>query len=220
MRDYAIVNESCYDMIMACMLCDEVDKINHIMGRKILDNVLDKYDLKEKLMKYYWNGKYFDDGLEDRYCSGHVNTYPYFLDVITDKKMLKSSIDSIQKSGLDKPFPLKYGYSKNTRFIWQDVFVHNWEKDTIWAMLGLAYIDVVSKVDKKMAKGYLEQYHRMVLKHQCFVEVYTEYEPFKSFFFVADDSMLWASMYLDLKKRLGVKRLKNKAKEQKAKNPR
>jgi hypothetical protein len=118
--------------------------------------------------------------------------------------MLKSSIQSIQKNSLDKPFPLKYGYSKKTKFIWQDIFAHDWEKETVWGMLGLAYIDVVSKVDKQLAKEHLNEYYRMILKHQCFVELYSDYEPYKSLFFTADDSMLWASMYLDLKKKLKI----------------
>ena len=213
MRDHVKAYGLGYDMIMACMLCDEVDKINKLFGEDIINNTLKKYNLNKKLIKYYWNGKYFDDGLHDKYCSGHVNTYPYYLDLVTDKKMLISSIKSIQKNGLDKPFPLQYGYSKNTKFIWQDIFAHDWEKETMWAMLGLAYIDVVSKVDKKLAREYLEQYRRLIIKHQCFIEVYSEYEPYSSLFFSSDDSMLWTSMYLDLKKRLGKQKKEHKNKK-------
>jgi hypothetical protein len=206
MRDHIKAQSLCYEMIMACMLCDEIDKINKLMGREIIENPLKKYNLKKKLIKNYWNTKeeYFYDELQTKYCSGHSNTYPYFLDVIIDKRMIKSSIKNIQKNLLDKPFPLKYGHSKYTKFIWIDIFAHDWEKHTQWAMLGMAYIDVVSRIDKKLAKEYLEQYHRLILKHQCFIEVYSEYEPYKSAFFTADDSMLWASMYLDLKNRLRI----------------
>jgi hypothetical protein len=202
MRDHIRAFRLCYDMIMACMLCDEVDRINHTIGKKTIDNVLTKYNLKDKLIKQYWGGKSFDDGLHDKYCSGHTNTYPYYLDIITDKNKLILSIKSIQKENLDKPFPLQYGYSRKTKFIWQDMFAHNWEKNTVWAMLGLAYIDIVSRTDKKMAREYMEEYHRLILRNRCFVEVYSGYEPYTSPFFTSDDSMLWASMYLDLKKRL------------------
>jgi len=205
MRDHVKAYGLCYDMIMACMLRDEIERINAFVGRNILKNVLKKYNLKKNLIKHYWNGKYFNDGLYDKYCSGHVNTYPYFLDVITDNKMLKASIQSVQRNHLDKPFPLQYGYSKNTKFIWQDIVVHNWEKSTIWAMLGLAFIDIVSRVDKTTAEKYLDEFKRMIIKHQCFIELYSDYEPYQSLFFTADDSMLWASMYLYLKKKLKSK---------------
>jgi len=205
MRDHVKAYGLCYEIIMACMLCDEVDKINKLMskhGKNFLDNVLKKYGLKKNLVKNYWNGSYFEDGLDDKYCSGHVNTYPFYLELITDKRMLKNAIESIQKNGLDKPFPLKYGYSNNTKYIWQDIFAHDWEKNTMWTMLGMAYIDVLSRIDKQAALENLEQFHKLILKNHNFIEVYSGYEPYNSVFFSADDSMLWASMYLDLKKRL------------------
>lgn len=202
MRDHIKAQKSCYDMIMACMLCDEVDRINNLFGKEIIINILKKYDLKNKLIETYWNKEYFIDNLSDDYCSGHANTYPYFLEVITDKKMLKKSIESIKKYRLDIPLPLKYGFSKNTRFLWYDIFAHDWEKDTSWTMLGLAYIDMVSKIDKKQAKIYLDKYTQLIDKYKCFIEVYNEKEPYKSLFFTSDDSMLWASIYLNLKQRL------------------
>ncbi len=202
MRDHVKVKRSCYDIIMACMLCDEVNKINKLFGKEIIINILEKYHLKEKLIGLYWNKTYFIDSISDNYCSGHANTYPYYLDIITDKTMLKASIKTIKQNKLDSPIPLKYGYSNDTKFIWVDMFSHDWEKHTSWAMLGMAYIEVISKVDRKEAKKYLSTYYQMIIKHKCFLEVYTEEKPYQSLFFTSDDSMLWASMYLDLKKKL------------------
>ncbi|HYD03529.1 MAG TPA: hypothetical protein VEC16_04475 [Alphaproteobacteria bacterium] len=210
MRDHNKNNRSCYDMIMACMLSDEVVKINKLMGKKILDEKLSKYDLKKKLVKYYWtktrNGAYFKDSLTENYCSGHANVYPYFLDIITDKKMLESSVDSIIKNKLDKPIPLKYGYGNNTKFLWYNIFAPDWEKNTSWAMLGLAYISVVSRLDRDMAKKYLKHYQDKIIEYKSFIELYDEGKPYKSLFFTSDESMLWASMYLDLKKKLRIKK--------------
>jgi hypothetical protein len=202
MRDYINNTNLCYDMIMACMLCDEIDRINKMMEKIFISNVLKKYDLKNQLIKQYWNGKYFNDSLEDKYCSGHANTYPYFLNVIADKGMLRLSLWSIQDHKLDKPFPLKYGHSAKTKFIWSEVFVKNWEKNTVWAMLGLAYIEVLSRIDKSKALEHLEQYKQNILRNHCFIELYSENKPYKSLFYSADDSMLWASMYLNLKNKL------------------
>ena len=70
MRDYSVSKGSCYDMIMACMLSDEIDKINKMIradkivkyGKNmkakanILDNTLAKYPLKKNLIKYFWTG--------------------------------------------------------------------------------------------------------------------------------------------------------------------
>ena len=108
MRDHSIVNASCYDMIMACSLCDEIDKINKLVGRNILNNRLTKYLLKKKLIKYYWTGKYFRNTPDDNILAGHNNVYPFFLDIIKDKKILKSCICELIKYKYDEPFPLKY----------------------------------------------------------------------------------------------------------------
>ena len=205
MRDHTKNTRLCYDMIMCCMLCDEIDRINKLFGKNvvIINNILKKYNLKSKLIAQYWNSKgYFNDSVADTYCSGHSNVYPYFLDVISDKKMLKSSIKHIVQKGLDQPIPLKYGYSKDTKFLWYDIFAHDWEKNTSWTMLGLAYIDIVSRVDRNLAKKYLLQYEEKINKHKCFIELYDKNKPYSSLFFVSDNSMLWASIYLNLKNKL------------------
>jgi len=182
MRDHVMCKASGYDMIMACMLCNEIDSINKSMGDGFLNNTLKNYDLEHKLIKHYWTGKYFRDGIGKELCSGHTNVYPYYLRIINDRNMLKSSIKSIQENMLDKPFPLKYGYDNTTKFIALEFFTRDWEKDTVWALL---------------------KYKRNIEKYKGFTELYTNKgTPYKSLFYSSDNSMLWASMYLDLKHRL------------------
>ncbi len=208
MRDYSIVKASCYDMIMACSLCNEIDKINKLIGKKILKNTLKKYNLKKNLIKYYWTGTHFKDAPDKNVLSGHCNIYPFFLDVIEDKKIMKSCINELIKNNFDKPFPLKYEHtdkntSRKTKFLWHEFFVQDWEKDAIWAMLGMAYIDVVAKFDKKKAKEYLKLYREEIEHHGGFIEVYdAKGNPYQSWFYASENTMLWASMYLDMKKKL------------------
>ena len=200
MRDYELVRSACYDMIMACALSDEIEKINKLCKKKVFDNPLKKYDLKKNLIKFYWREGYFKNGLSENYVAGHCNVYPYWLEVISDKKMLAASIKSMEDAGLDKPMPLKYGYSDRTQFLWYEFFVKDWEKDTVWAMLGMAYIQILIKADKKKAKHHLEKYGEMINKYKAFIEVYgKDAKPYKSAFFHADTSMLWASMYIHSK---------------------
>lgn len=200
MRDYAIVEGSCYDMIMACMLDDEINNINKFMKKKIITNPFKGFDLKSNLKKNFWNGKFFYDYEDAVY--GHNNIYPYFLEIIKDKKMIKSSIKSVHESGLDKPIPLKYeSNNTHTEFIWQELFVSGWEKHTSWTMLGMAYIDVLSKIDKRKSKEKLEQYKQLIEQYG-FVEVYDGLKPYQSLFYASETRMLWAAMYLNLKKNL------------------
>ena len=201
MRDYELVSSACYDMIMACSLCDEIDKINKLFKKKIFNNNLKKYNLKKNLIKFYWKEGYFKNGLSENDVTGHCNVYPYWLEIISDKKMLAASIKSIEDAGLDKPMPLKYGFSDRTQFLWYEFFVKDWEKNTVWSMLGMAYIQILFKIDKKKAKYHLEKYSDMIKKYKAFIEVYgSNNKPYKSSFFYSDTSMLWASMYIHSKK--------------------
>jgi hypothetical protein len=205
MRDYAIRQGSCYDMIMACMLNDEIDKINKMMKKNILDNTLSKYPLKKNLMKYFWNGNYFKDALDDDNITGHCNVYPYWLGVVSDKGTMNKSLSAINKAGLDKPFPLKYSNIHDTEFILMEFLVSGWEHDTVWAMLGMAYIDVLSRIDQDKAKYYLKTYKALIERNKAFIEVYEKNgKPYSSVFYSAETGMLWAAMYLDLKEKLNI----------------
>ena len=200
MRDYAILKGSCYDMIMACMLDDEINNINRFMRRKIIKNPFQEMNLKHNLINNFWNGGYFYD-YKGIVC-GHNNVYPYFLSIIKDEKMLRLSLKAIQEVKLDDLLPLKYAPKNDrSRFTWQNIFVSSWEKDTSWTMLGMAYIDILSKINSKEAKTHLAHYKTLIEKYG-FVEVYDRLKPYRSAFYVSETRMLWACIYLDLKKRL------------------
>jgi hypothetical protein len=203
MRDHVRVKSSCYDMIMSVMLYNEIDLINKMLRKDILINPLKKHHLRENLIKHYWNGNYFRNNPEHNLCTGHCNTYPYILGVITDKKMMLSSTKSIQENHLEEPIPLQYGYDIHTKFIWQGFFAMDWEKDTSWSVLGLSYITMLYRIDKRLAKKHLEQFKKNIEKYHGFIELYKkDGTPYRSLFYTADNSMLWASMYLDLKRQL------------------
>jgi hypothetical protein len=215
MRDYAINSRSCYDMTMACMLCEEIRKINKLLGKHLLINTLSKHNLKNNLIKHYWTGKYFRNAIGDNSCTGHANVYPYWLDIITDKRFMKSSLHEMQSRLFDKPLPLKYENKTNPKkdFIALEFFVKdwndgtNWEYDTVWSMLGMAYIQILSKIDRNSAAKHLQAYKRLIEKYG-FIEVYNnDTKPFSSLFYSSDNTMIWAAMYLNYK--FELKKIKN-----------
>ena len=115
--------------------------------------------------------------------------------------MLRSCIEEIRKAGLDEPFPLKYMRKKDIgRQIWLlRMMAPNYEGDTQWIHLGLCYMYVVAKHDKKLLKTYLKAYQKSIEKYRNFLEVFNANgTPYKSWLYYCDESMSWASMYLDL----------------------
>src|SRR3989338_1030367 len=183
-KDYSKRKSSCYDNVMVFIVNESLKKI------KILENPLKNLDFRKTIMQNFWTGSYFLDDLSgNRHISGDANIFPFWAGVFSSKKMIKSAISKMQECNLDKPLPLKYTSEKvRTRMHFQEIFVKNYEQDTIWAHMGPIFIDVVSKIDKKKAKKYLEAFD-------------SNMEPYKSPFYHSDEGMLWASMYLDLAKK-------------------
>lgn len=194
-KDQAKRRTSCYDICMAGMLSKDLDELK-------LANPLKQYNYEELLKNNFWNGKYFEDALFDNFISGDANVFPYWCGIIKDKKMLKSSIAAIQKNNLDEPFPLKYTSEKKARFLlWSYILSPNYEGTTIWTHLGLCYLDVLSKADKKLMKKYLSQYEKHIEKHKTFLEVFNQDgSVYETPFYIADEGMLWASKYAYLSK--------------------
>ena len=166
-----------------------------------LKNPLKKYDFKEILKDNFWTGEYFLDDLSgSKEVTGDSNVFPFWLGIFDDKKMMKKAIESIRKAKLDVPFPLKYsskGYLQ--KMISAKKAAKNYERDAIWAHMGLLYIHLVKKVDKKLAEKYIKQYTKVIEKHKNFLEVFgPKGEVFKTFFYHSDESMSWAANYLTL----------------------
>jgi hypothetical protein len=172
---------------------------------KILDNPLEKYDLKGIVKKKFWNGKYFIDDLSGRdYVAGDANVFPFWTGMFNDKGMIGSAIETMQKEGLDKPMPLSYtSPDVKTKMILQEIFVPGYEQSTIWAHMGPLFIEVVSKIDKEKAKEYLLKYKETIEKYGNYLEIFDrELKPYKTIFYYSDESMLWAANYLALSKKL------------------
>ncbi|MBU1198847.1 MAG: hypothetical protein KKF46_02390 [Nanoarchaeota archaeon] len=196
MKDYSIRKSSCYDNVMTGMLANDITQLN-------LYNPFKKFNYKKLLMDNFWTGNYFLDDLSgNKYISGDANVFPFWSGLIKDKKIIAKALAGVRKAGLDNPFPLKYTAKryKEQKMLAKEFFAGNYERDSIWAHMGLPYIKVVSTINKSLAKKYLDQYKKQILKHKNFLEVYdSKGEPFKTIFYYTDESMLWCANYLYLK---------------------
>ena len=197
MKDFAIRDRSCYDNCMLALLAKNLEKL------KYLDNPFKKYHYPTLLRQNFWNGEYFyDDLTKKEYVAGDANLFPLFFDLVHDhdNKMLKSVIKKIQEEELDSPLPLKYTKSRTgVRFIPDELFLRNYESNSVWTHMGPLYIQLVSKIDQQLAKRYKKRYTRLIEKEQGFLEVLdVKGRPFRTPFYYCDRGMLWAANYLTL----------------------
>lgn len=193
-KDYAIRKSSCYDNCMVASLSQSIDKLNLI-------NPFKKFDYESILKKHFWNGNYFYDDLNKLpYLAADANIFPFYLNTIKNKHMLKSALEAIHDAKLDHPFPVKYTI-KNApvQFIWSELFMHNYELDTIWTHIGPLYISLLKKANPILARQYIHAYTKMIESYKNYPEALTpKGKQFTAPFYHCDQGMLWAANYLTL----------------------
>jgi hypothetical protein len=188
---------SAYDTSMVGMLAKELNraKIKHRLP-----------DMKKALMKNYWTGRYFLDDLGGkRHVAGDAQVFPFWTGVITDKKMMKSAFEAILEEGLDHPFPMKYtSFRMRPDVLAQKFFASNYEGNTIWAHMGLLYIQLLSQINPVRAKQHTLAYKQLVENYKNFLEVYSPdgRKPYRSIAYACDEGMLWAANLLVLIQKL------------------
>jgi hypothetical protein len=199
MRDHASRRSSCYDNCMTAMISSE-------LGRLCLENPLKGIDSQNLIKHNFWDGSHFSDDLSTSAISGDASVFPFWCGVFDDISMAKKAIASVRKEKLDQPFPLRYeaGKLKRRSSPWT-LLAPNYEGSTVWLHLGLCYLDVVARYDSELCRSYLRQYAELLEKHGNLIEVFNSDEtPYSSLFYAADDSLIWAAKFLNLKKKVGI----------------
>ena len=196
MKDHAKRSSSCYSNCMLYMLSRDLEVLN-------LKSPFSPDIIREEIVRRFWNGKYFYDEVSGmKIATGDANTFPFWCGVTKSKHKFRLCMEAMEQAGLTTPFPLKYSAERskihNVHLI--DMFAGDYERDAIWMHLGLCFLDVVKQYDKKRFNKYMDQYAKLIKNHKTFLEVYDcKGRPFRTRFYITDESMLWASKYLHLK---------------------
>ena len=193
-KDFAKRKSSCYDNCMVALMARDLKGMN-------LVNPLAEYNYPKLIEHNFWNGTYFyDDLTKGEYVAGDANIFPFVLGIVTDSDKLQSVIKKIQEAGLDQPFPLKYTADRiKVNFIHQEVFLRNYESDSIWTHMGPLYLKLLQKVDPAAAEQHKTKYKEVIERYGNYLEVFNiDGTPFKTPFYYCDHGMLWAANFLTL----------------------
>jgi len=164
------------------------------------------FDLK--LRQVFWRGDHFIDDLSgEDLISGDANTWPFWLGVVKDDAMLRSALGALEREGLARPFPLRYFSRRlaHREHFFPRIFTPNYQGDTVWPQVGMVYIELMAKVDRARAIGYLQAYGGLIEREGNFLEIHRpDGRPYRGRFGIyrADEGIIWAAMYLDLAERL------------------
>jgi hypothetical protein len=197
MRDHAARKSSCYDNCMTAMISSE-------LGRLSIDNPLKGRDFQSLIKNNFWNGSHFTDELDSEKLTGDANVFPFWCGVFDDAAMFARCRSAISRAGLDKPFPLRYEagalQARSSIFTW---LAPGYEGDTVWAHLGLCYLDALARYDSKAMKQHLDEYSKVIEGFGNLIEVLRpDGRPYGTLLYAADDSLIWAAKYLHLRKYL------------------
>lgn len=197
MKDHSARLHSCYDQAMIALL----DHCIKLLG---LRERLPVHDYKAILLEHFWKDDHFVDALGSSVISGDANIVPFWCGVVSDVHMFKRMVARIEREGLCDPLPLRYTRRKQDHHgVWQSFFAPNYEGDTVWAHMGMMYLDVLARHDPERARIALAQYARKIEEHKTFLELYEgNGKPYKSLVYMADESMLWCANWLDVEERL------------------
>lgn len=192
-RDHIIREVSCYDISMLYFISDTLEKLN--IKYKNIKRIKDKEFYKKIILKEYWNGNYFYDDINKRdYFSSDSNIFPFYVNAINDRNMFLKVFNVIMKKDLDKPFPLRYSDSKDSKKIRYRIFnffAPNYEGTTIWSHLGFVFIDLCKRFKLREYKVYLKKYIDIVMKYRNLFEAYVDGKPYSSLLYFADESLIW-----------------------------
>lgn len=194
MRDNYNRQSSCYDNSMLAMAVHYINKLK-------LPHSFGNINYQKRILDKYWTGSYFVDDLSKTAIhSGDAQVFPFYCGVIDDKKKFQLCLVEMRKRNLDDPFPLRYSHIRQPQKEHTISFLApNYEGDVVWLHLGLCFLQVCKKYDKRSFKHYKEKYKKIILQYKTFPEVFTKDEkPYKSLLYQCDEGMLWASLYLDL----------------------
>ena len=150
-------------------------------------------------MKGYWRGEFFkDDQSGLRYTSSDAHLYAVWSDVIPDQHINQKAIGVINEKKNDDPFPMIFTRTpiRFSRSL-TSLLTPNYQGSTIWTLSGGVYLQILKKYNPVLFKKHLESYTKLIQKHQNFFEIYTPNgQPYKTFFYKADEGMLWVANYL------------------------
>jgi len=154
------------------------------------------------LMDNYWNGKYFDADRSNKAFSAECALMPFFLNVITDEKLVDKTMDYINKAKLNALYPLQYGEHAEEfkyRIGMGKNLMPNYTGTTIWTWHGTFYLHVLKRYGRPEYDQQYANFAKMIERHGTYPELVN---PDGSWYYVpiyrADPGMVWAALFQEL----------------------
>ncbi len=198
MKDYAKRKGASYDLCMAYL----VQRHGKALG---LATPLAAYDFRKLIMEHYFHpdGYFLDDRSGATHIAGDAQVTPFWTGLVTDRAVFDRVRTALDREGLNYPLALRYTARRKVdhAMIMVELVNMDYERDVLWAHLGMMWIEVLLGYDKALLDEEMAKYEAVITRYRNFLEVYyPDMSPFRGPFYIADDSMIWSAVWLAVKK--------------------
>ncbi len=203
-KDNTIRPSPLYANLNMLLLQHEIWRLRD-MGHQ-LEDPLKEYDTMGAVLNRFWmyeKGS-FRDALGHEYVAADQIFAP-FLRVFHDEPKIVEMLDAIIAEGLADPLPLKYTEQPKPRTEHKllSVMASNYQGNTIWTMLGVAFLWVLHERDDPRTEEYLRRYERILERDRNCIEIYNpDLTMYNALAYTYDEGMSWfAPLYRVLDER-------------------
>lgn len=203
-KDNTIRPSPLYANINMLLLQHEIGRLRDV-GHKLVDP-LKEYDTMGAVMERFWMAKKnsFRDALGHEYVAADQIFAPY-LRVFHDEPRVSHMLDSIVSEGLADPLPLKYTQAPKpaTEHRLLSFMASNYQGNTIWTMLGVAFLWVLHERNDDRTELYLKRYEEIIARDGNCIEIYNpDLSMYHALAYTYDEGMTWfAPLYRVLDER-------------------
>ena len=200
MRDAVYYERSAYAIALVGRLAQCADILQ-------LDNFpFDPSVYSDILIKEYWTGDFFRADRTSTNFSADSALMPFFLRVVDDQDMAHKTLDYIDKTELNLPYPMKYGEKPSKhlryRFGMGPISMPNYTETSLWTWHATFYLHLLHRHGRDEYVEQYKQFSSLIERHQTYPELTDPdgswyYAPF----YRADPGMVWAALFLELPKK-------------------
>lgn len=196
MRDAVYYNRSAYAVALIARLA----RCAHDLG---LQFAFHEAHYQEDLLTNYWTGEYFRADCDTTVYSSECALMPFFLGVIDDAEKAGNTFDYIQKTGLNKLYPLEYCQQPEVfhhRLGMGEILMPNYTGTSIWTWHGTFYLHLLRRYGRAEYGQQLANFSTMIERHGTYPELLNaDGSWYKAPFYRSDPGMVWAALFLELK---------------------
>jgi hypothetical protein len=195
MRDAVMYDRSAYSVALVARLAACAETLELTWSTPV-----DHY--RQLLVTKYWNGHYFNADFTNTAFSAECALFPFFLDIVTDERMVEQTFKYIDSQRLNEPYPLIYTNTpEKFRYHWWMTapWMPDYEGRTIWSWHGEYYLHLLKRYHHPNYKREYDKFCNMIELHGMFPEMLNldgswYYAPI----YRGDPGMVWAALFLEL----------------------